>query len=47
MREIIEVVVKESEMELVENIKKVKQKNKEVELVLKKKKVYMLKDKIL
>ena len=34
-------------MELVENIKKVKEKNKEVELVSKKKKVYMLKDKIL
>jgi len=34
-------------MELVENIKKVKEKNKEVELVSKKKKVYMPKDKIL
>ena len=34
-------------MELVENIKKVKEKNKEVELVSKEKKVYMPKDKIL
>jgi len=42
MREIIEL-----EMKLVENLKKVKEKNKEVELVLKEKKVYMPKDKIL
>ena len=34
-------------MKLVENIKKVKEKDKEVELVSKEKKVYMPKDKIL
>ena len=34
-------------MELVENIKKVKEKDKEVKLVSKEKKVYMPKDKIL
>ena len=47
MREIIKLVVEEPEIDLVENINKVKEKDKEVELVLKKKKVYMLKYKTL